>query len=223
MGLLWAGLVLVCLFNLSTIAEFTPKTDVEEGDYSTLNNCCLDPASTTTVDHASLTVDIFTIISNPKDYQYIARGDFWVTFHLLVLYAPNNVRIHIYTDTQKIIDIGMAQGYYMYDLRLMTELDNAFMSMYRPNHHSINTVEYEYLCFYRWHLFRNIIDNWGKMHSGEHYKPIQNIITMDSDVVITMDPTKFYAQVLSSLKYQSSNDFELIIIAPGKILGVGLV
>jgi len=174
-------------------------------------------------------VDLFTIITKPHEYAYISKGDFWLSLHLMQTLTnkdKNNstndstncinhhLRLHIFTDTRWIIDYGNDLGYYMYNIsssnRGYRAADEIFMGMYRPNHHSINTVEYEYLCFFRWHLFRIVVDNWEDSHA-----PINRIITMDSDAIITTDAFTLYNNLYLSLDYNSENDFDLIVITPG--------
>ena len=120
--------------------------------------------------HEDSIIDMFTIISKPSEYAYISKGDFWLSLHLMnTLSSPANdssrLRIHIFTDTNWIMEHGQELGYHMYNIssnnKRFRGLYNKFMDVYRPNHHSINTVEYEFLCFYRWHLFRSVMDDWN--------------------------------------------------------------
>ena len=172
----------------------------------------------------SCTVDLFTIISKPHEYVYIARGDFWLGLHLTnILTSGSNahsdalcLRIHIFTDTVWIMDHGRELGYHMYNISSQNErfqaLHDRFMQMYRPNHHSINTVEYEFLCFFRWHLFREAVDNWNNQRNQSS---IKKIITIDSDAIILADANSLYSKMHSSLEFSSADSFELIVVTPG--------
>ncbi len=165
-----------------------------------------------------ITLDVFSVLSNsdPKEFPYIANGEVWLNFHLIKSLNKNPkslIRFHFFTDSQHIMDQGIELGYFMHDMRNLTKLNDHFMRMYRPNHHSINTVEYEYLCFYRWHMYRHAIDAWQ-----DDQQPITNIITMDSDVLIVFDPVEFYVRAVEALGFQnenSSSNFELAVISAG--------
>ncbi len=168
------------------------------------------------------TLDVFTIVAKPYEYSYIANGEFWLNFkdmriqpaydnegHMLPNNHKNLLRFHIFSDTDWILDQGKEQGYHMYDMRNMTDIDKKFRAIYK--HHAVNEVEYEFLCFYRWHLFRYAIDNWA-----DHAHPIENIITMDSDIIMLSNAFEYYFKTLETLQYRSSNQFELIVVSPGK-------
>jgi hypothetical protein len=158
-------------------------------------------------------LDLFVIVAKPQEYQYILKGEFWLNLKLMKALSKSKnelMRFHIFTDTHWIVTHGTEQGYNMYDMTKMKEHDTHFMNMYKINHHSINSVEYEYLCFYRWHLFRHAVDNWP-----DKTRPITNIITMDSDVIITTNPVEYYFRTIQTLGYQNASQFELIVVAPG--------
>ena len=175
------------------------------------------------------TVDLFTIISKPHEYVYIARGDFWLGLHLTTTltsgsaahsdpycHEVSSLRIHIFTDTLWIMDHGRELGYHMYNISSQNErfhaLHDRFMQIYRPNHHSINTVEYEFLCFFRWHLFREAVEEWNNQRNQS---PIKKIITMDSDAMILANANSLYSNMHISLDFLSADSFELIVVTPG--------
>ena len=161
-------------------------------------------------------VDYLTVISNPESSAYIANGDFWLSLHLLRTLS-SHLRIHILTNSQLIFSHGRELGYYMYDFssgnKPYFDLNKKFVKMYLPNHHSINPFEYEYLCFFRWHLFRRVVDDWEKQNS-----PMERIITADSDVVIFTDARKLYQGLIDSYSpNHSSKTFELFTLIRGAL------
>ena len=177
---------------------------------------------------AHCTVDLFTIISKPQEYLYIARGEFWLGLHLASTVTSqssarsecgevnSSLRIHIFTDTVWIMDHGRELGYHMYNMSSQNErfnsLHDRFMNIYRPNHHSINTVEYEFLCFFRWHLFREAVEDWNNQRNQS---PINKIITMDSDAIILTNANNLFSKMYKSLDFSSADSFELIVVTPG--------
>ena len=158
------------------------------------------------------TVDYLTLISNPESSPYLVNGDFWLSLHLLRSLS-SHLRIHILTNSQWVISHGRELGFYMYDFSSRNkpyfELHEKFVKMYMPNHHSINALEYEYLCFFRWHLFRRVVDDWEKQNS-----PMERIITADSDVVLFTDASKLYQGLIDCY---SPKTFELFTIIRGAL------
>jgi hypothetical protein len=162
-------------------------------------------------------VDVFLVVTTPKNYQYIESGAWWAGPLLLQAFAVNNdTRVHIFSDAQEILDQGSRYGgFYMHDMRQMKALQDSFFAMYKVNHHSINDVNYEFLCFYRWLMFRSMVDYWQKTHTPEDQ--ISKIVTIDSDVLIMTNALDFFDGVLRTLRYGVDQPYELIIITPGAV------
>ena len=165
----------------------------------------------------SSTLDLFTVVSIPKSYPYIDHGEFWLGYKLMRMLALNGtqnsltrLRLHIFTDTKWIVEQGQEQGYFMYDTTQpeYQTIDKRFRAQYK--HKSRNSFEYEYLCFYRWHLFRRAIDTW---QDAAH--PIENIMSVDSDVILLMNPFEYYHKSLDLLQFHNHSDFELVVVGPG--------
>lgn len=179
----------------------------------------------------SPTVDVFLIVTRPQDYKYIQNGNFWITPAVIKAFIKmNDTRIHIFSETDAILRHGNSLGfpYFMHDMRSFQFLDVQFFGMYERNHHSINPMAYEYLCFYRWHLFRQAMQEWEKEYPAS---PMQRILTIDLDVLMLRNAAMFFEEVLQSLSlprntnYSSSFStplpiefsFELIVIANGAV------
>jgi hypothetical protein len=178
-------------------------------------------------------VDVFFIISKgEEEYTYIKSDEFWLSLLLLKSYSHNNdTRIHLVTDIQNILDNVKLIGFpfFGHDLRKYQKENDEFMTMYKPNHHSINSIEYEYLCFYRWHVFRYIVVNWSITHPNE--LPMKRIMTLDLDVIFFQNAAEFFNNVVESLtipiNYHKNDtnhinnnhydNFELIVITNGAI------
>lgn len=108
-------------------------------------------------------VDVMTVISDPHEFEYLRNGDVWLSLLLMLKYSPpQHVRVHIMTNNVKVLSIGKELGLHMYWMQDYQRHHDQFMALYRPNHHSINTVEYEFLCYYRWHLYKYILDSWNQ-------------------------------------------------------------
>lgn len=161
-------------------------------------------------------VDVFLVVARPQDYKYISNGNFWIGPQLMQALSKNNdTRVHIFTDTDDIMVRGTMLGYYMYDMgkEPFVSLNKHFFEMYEKNHHSINNVEYEYLCFYRWHMFRKVVELWENQ-----VKPITRILTIDTDVVMLTNAAEFFHNAVAALHIdQADNSFEVITISHGAV------
>lgn len=174
-------------------------------------------------EHAHEVVDIFTsiIVSNfdEEDMQYIAEGDFWLTFrYSLLLTKRNTVRVHIVTDSDAIKAKAQEMGFYAHTVGI----NQSFYDLYEVSHVSAmgnhpSVVAYEYYNFYRWIKYSDIVQAWNDQHAQEPNLRIDNIIAMDLDVMFLVNPHKFFFRVLHSLGVKSSDDFEMTTVSPGAL------
>ena len=169
-------------------------------------------SNTKTVSHQI--VDVFLVVARPQDYKYISNGNFWIGPKLMKeLSKDNDTRVHIFTDTAAIENRGKADGFYMYDMgkEPFKAVHEHFFAMYEKNHHSINNVEYEYLCFFRWHLFRKLVEMWKT-----EANPIKRVLTIDTDVVMLTNAAEFFSNAIQALQISSEDDgFDVVTISPG--------
>jgi len=89
--------------------------------------------------------------------------------------------------------------------------------MYIPNHISLNTHHYEFLCFYRWIVYSNIVRNWNIANPND---PISRIITMDSDILFMKNVAELFHNVLNSITFipnRKKEEFELTVLGLGAI------
>lgn len=160
--------------------------------------------------------DVFLFYSDRNvgaDHDFILKGHWWVGAKLMKHLSKNDLRIHIITDNTQILKEIETSGFpfYGYNLKYFDHLNTSFHALYK--HISVNTITYEYLCFYRWLVINEIVVSWS-VHSNT---PMQKIITMDLDVVILANPNTFFTDVFAKFKmnYHKSN---FIILIPGGLI-----
>ena len=170
-------------------------------------------------------VDVFFMVREHKDYPYILDGSFWYGPKLLKLFSNNSlnktyVRVHILSDNDNILIIGQKLGFYMHNISEIKYLEEEFFELYKYNHHSVNLIPYEFLCFHRWHMYRYYIEQWNNNTINEK---IINIMTIDSDIMFFMNAYDFYYKTLSSLSISFStsidvtSSYDMIMISPGAL------
>lgn len=88
---------------------------------------------------------------------------------------------------------------------------------YEPNHYSSNGLVYEFLCFYRWHVFRRLLEKWPLLYPTE--VPILKIMTLDSDVIMLENANEFYNKAISTLHYDrdSSYNYDIADLQNGAV------
>lgn len=178
-----------------------------------------------------VTVDAFYYIAWPEENWYIATGDWWLGPSLVDFFTNKHVngkgrnetkvlvRIHILTYDDNTLIRGRSVGppYYAYNLSDYQALYDVFHAMYIPNHMSLNTYHYEFLCFYRWIVYSEIVRNWNIANPND---PITRIITMDSDILFMKNVAELFHNVLNSITFipgKKKEDFELTVLGLGAI------
>ena len=145
------------------------------------------------------------------DEGYVLNGDWWAAVKFMM--QNNDVRVHIITDSQQILNniSSLGQPYFGYDLKYFQNMNETFFQIYK--HVSVNTFTYEYLCFYRWFVFNEIVKLCA-IHNSTH--PIRKIITMDLDAIILTSPSTLFRNVL---KFYKMNVYDLtnIMMIPGAV------
>lgn len=177
-------------------------------------------------------IDVMLIVTNRKEYGYISSGDFWYSLQVMrglsfcAFCSQPKLRIHIFSRDRIVLNQAAYLGYIVHDLASpsLTSIKDDFMNRYSKNHFSVNDVEYEGLCFYRWLIFAHVVREWSKL---EPNNPIRNIISFDSDVLMLMDLHLFRSRVLEVLEpktVQSSRKdsisaipWELVVVLPGAL------
>lgn len=109
-------------------------------------------------------------------------------------------RIHIVTDSDQIIAEGKEFGdpFNMYKLRDFDYITLPFKHLYAPTHHSVNSMEYEYLCFNRWHIMKEIARTWNVHHPADK---INRILSLDLDVLMLQNVAKFVDSTIRALTF----------------------
>ena len=98
-----------------------------------------------------------------------------------------------------------------------SEVGDVFHEMYIPNHMSLNTYHYEFLCFYRWIVYAEVVKNWNIANPND---PITRILTMDSDILFMKNVAQLFQSVLNSINFtpnRKKDDFELTVLGLGAI------
>jgi hypothetical protein len=158
---------------------------------------------------------------NVERYDYYTRKLFWLT-PLIILSLGNNTRIHIFTNDDLVIQTGTEMGLFVHDSRTKFAMEHRrFHDMYKQNHFSVNNLEYEYLCFFRWHMFRIVVENMNNfVFVGENEPKIKRVLTIDSDVVLFQNANVFFDSLLNGLQLISpihGDVFDVIIVAHGAV------
>lgn len=193
---------------------------------------------------ASLIVDVFVVIAKLRKYEHVTGGPFWLTLDVLHKFAKMtkvtlpvstrhnhsqplslDTRIHVLTESDDIIQHAqthLSHPYYVHDMRKYAELTASFYQTYSKTHVSVNSLDYEFLCFNRWHLFSNITETWNQQWYPQ-YKDfhINYILSLDLDVLMTISAADFVQRIVSALSTSAAeeqrHDFEVAVIGLGAI------
>jgi hypothetical protein len=154
----------------------------------------------------SVPLDVFIVVTAPSsDYEYYNDGSFIATPLLLRYFSrrEEDVRIHIFSKSDSMLDYAKSYGFITHDMRDYEHLEQKFFELYKPNHYSINYVYYEFLCFYRWIMFAEMIKQWNEAarETGDRRRMIERILTIDSDVIVTMDANEFYNRIMNTIQH----------------------
>ena len=163
--------------------------------------------------HQSSIVDVFYLAAYPKNYTYIKEGQFW-NGPLLVqaLSRCNDTRVHIFSEDAAILSKSLQYGFISHNISKYSNIEQSFRRMYR--HVSFNYFDYEFLCFYRWHMFNQMIKTWNTLQSSSGR--ISRVITLDTDVLLMMNAAEFYKRAVVASGVDKSN-MDLIIASPGAV------
>lgn len=166
-------------------------------------------------------VDIFFVISGLKNYDFVDEGHFWVSLEAIRLLAARtsaggaaegwDTRIHILADNAKVLSSTMQLGppFYAHDMATMRNLSQPFFETYQRVHDSVNTLEYEFLCFNRWHLMQHIV-------STSPFA-MRRLLSLDLDVLLLVNASQLVDRVLHALRYRSEEDFDVVVLGLGAI------
>jgi len=182
-------------------------------------------------DEELVTVDAFYYIAWPEENWYIATGDWWLGPSLIDFFTNKHIngksrentkllaRIHVLTYDDNTIIKGRAAGppFYVYNLSDYQPIYDVFHEMYIPNHMSLNTYHYEFLCFYRWIVYAEVVKNWNIANPNDL---ITRILTMDSDILFMKNVAQLFQSALNSINFtpnRKKDDFELTVLGLGAI------
>jgi len=174
-------------------------------------------------------VFLFVVTGSQTKQHYIHSGEFWVIPLLVKEMSFNpktdstsdfgdnyDSRIHIITDSTEVFQAGsnFSKPFYMYQLKDFDAISAPFKELYAPNHGSVNDLEYEFLCFNRWHIMKHIMIAWNKendqLNATKHHNhsPMTRILSLDLDVLLLQNAAKFVDNTLRTLVYSSPLDEE---------------
>ena len=167
-------------------------------------------------------VDVFMVVMmNVERYDYYEKKLFWLT-PVIIKNLGNNTRIHVFTNDDGIMSTGTELGFFMHDSRTKFAMEHRrFHEMYKQNHYSVNNLEYEYLCFFRWHMFRIVVENMNNfVFVGPGEQKIKRVLTIDSDVVLFQNVGEFFDSLANGLQLVSptrGDVFDVIVVAHGAV------
>ena len=141
-----------------------------------------------------------------------------------------DTRIHIVSDNKELLAQAQSLGFYAHDVETYrhTEQDELLFSRihrFIPKD-ATNSSEIEN-SIYRWIIFGRIVDKWNaERNTTKHFRsmsdddfPIFHVLTLDGDVLLTMNAAKFYHSTIQLFTgpYKTEDDqfFELIPLALG--------
>jgi hypothetical protein len=161
--------------------------------------------------------DVFFVISGLKNYEFVDDGHFWVGLQALKLLSRRHSdsgfdsRIHIISENPVILSKVNSFGppFYSHDMNQMQFITLPFFEIYKRVHDSVNSLEYEFLCFNRWLLMRHIVSS-SKLN-------ISRVLSLDLDVLMLFNANEFVDRVMHALQYQATDDFDVIVIGLGAV------
>lgn len=200
--------LLLLLLALSSFAKLQFHDSCDTRGYGMVNNSRTTPRNRTATIR---TVDVFfTVESQTRSHRYIYADHFWVVPILLERMArlqkqadgtvTTDTRIHIFSSSDYILKKGqfMGDNIYMWDARIIHPAkQKRFFDFYSTVHFSVNVLEYEFLCFNRWHIYRWAMEWWNENHSDS--EKMTRILTLDLDVVLFKNAAVFFDDILASL------------------------
>lgn len=190
-------------------------------------SCCekIISAPSQDVANSKEIVDIFTsVVMINMDLNamvYIQEKEFWLTQRYnMILSRKGTVRIHILTDNPTIYDQGIEAGFYMHRITVMND---TFYDMYAPSHSSgrgkaVQAIWNEYWNFYRWLQYSEVIKLWNSEHQAQPLELIKNIMAVDLDVLLIVNPHKLYFRALNSLGFSSHTEYDMAPLSPGTVV-----
>eukprot|EP01038_Epipyxis_sp_PR26KG_P008356 gene8356-11303_t len=198
--------------------------------------------------HLNGAVDVFLMVTKSTQQTYIEKGLFWISPLIIKLLSVNQTmitRIHIFTDSPNTFvnpnHTAFTHPFYLHDINKYKTTTDDFFEVYKKYHYSVNSLPYEFLCFNRWNIYANTMLDWNKNqhygyfnqsnnHRNRHHRmaPINRILALDLDILMTMDAATFYMNIIHSLSYnkiQNNADdidnfddfYELIVVGLGAI------
>ena len=179
-------------------------------------------------------VDVFFVIVGLSHYDFVQNSEFWVAINVLRRFATCtwknghllhcDTRIHIITDSFRVVKEIKALGkpFYVYELDMYDEISLPFKALYSRTHNTVNSLDYEFLCFNRWLLMSNITRSWNNLHSHaniHHHTPMTRILSLDLDILMTTNAAKFADGLVNALSNSSmaEPDFDVIVVGLGAI------
>jgi hypothetical protein len=149
---------------------------------------------------SSRTVDIiYMFLRNPK-VEYYSKQYFWILPSVAQSFSTvdnetqtSDTRIHIVTDSADILLRAKSLGYYGHDVNILnSKVTHAYRKLV---HDSVSSLEYE-VTILRWKYYRMIMNDWNKEYPNS---PMTRIVTLDGDVLMTMNVPAFFDSVIRSL------------------------
>ncbi len=124
------------------------------------------------------TIDVFMLYKSPSENSsYHDSGSDFMTMKLLSK-TGENVRFHLvgHIDRMKRFtkNHGLAEVFY-HDFFAYPESLAEFKASYK--HQSVNKREYEFMCFYRWIIYANIVKTYKHLN-------FSTIVALDTDVLV---------------------------------------
>eukprot|EP01032_Pedospumella_encystans_P024799 gene24799-28030_t len=112
-------------------------------------------------------VDIFFIFAEMPGFAFVHKQYYWVLPSVAAMLvksttrrnaADSEVRIHILSDTQLVLQKAKSLGYYTYDLLPYVDKHNKFLDRVSL---TVNGTANE-LTFFRWKVLNRIVTEWNR-------------------------------------------------------------
>ena len=157
-------------------------------------------SSTPTSDLAFPIVDIFFIFADmPKMAPFVHSEYFWVLPSVAGMLIKTNkstnaadseVRIHVISDSVKVIEKASSLGFYSYDLVPHIDKHHRFLNRVGS---TVNSSESE-LGFFRWKVLNHIVSDWNG-HAAE--SPIHRVMLVSSETLLTVNAAALYDRAVT--------------------------
>lgn len=161
-------------------------------------------------------VDIFYLVIHNKKLEYIYKGHFWVLPAMAMLYSrplttqhPNitnnglrDTRVHIVTDSATILEKARSFRFEAHDIKDYLQMLPSDLP--KQIHDGVTSIEYE-VTLLRWLIYDLIVTKWNLEAAAKTVLPIQRVIALDLDAMITYNAATFFHNSVDALSSSATS------------------